>query len=275
MQKDINYPYLEDTSSWNAAPKKQNYLSRLIGTAIGFSLFGVGGLILCLSAFPIISLVYRNQHLRRDKVRHVISYTFKIFLNMLEFLGVIEVKTTDLEKVKKLKGTLIVCNHPSLLDVVVIMAHLKSVQCVVKKELWKNPFLGGVVRAADYIRNDLDTEQFYKDCVEQLKRGENIIIFPEGTRSTPGTPLKLQRSLGNLAILANVDIQALIMDCHPSAYTKGEKWYKIPVKRPLLHLNGGQFFPCSNYRNDLPRSLGVRALMRDIQHYYNRHLGYE
>jgi 1-acyl-sn-glycerol-3-phosphate acyltransferase len=198
-----------------------------------------------------------------------------MYLNILEFLGVIKVKTTDLEKLQKLRGVLIVCNHPSLLDVVVIVAHLKNIQCVVKKELWKNPFLGGVVRAAGYIPNDLSTEQFYKDCMEQLHLGENIIIFPEGTRSIPGRPIKLHRSLGNLALAAKADIQALTMDCSPITLIKGEKWYKIPLRRPIFHLKKGKLFCSTNYRSDLPRSLCVRALMRDIQQYYNRYLGYE
>jgi len=247
----------------------------LIGTAIGFSLFGVGGLILCLTLFPLLTVVYRDHRQRHDRVRFVIRYTFKAYLWSLEFLGVIKVKTTDLEGLQDLKGVLIICNHPSLLDVVVIMAHLKNIQCVVKKELWKNPFLGGVVRAAGYIRNDLNPEQFYKDCKEQLNRGENIVIFPEGTRSIPGKPLKLHRSLGNLAIAAESDMKALTMDCHPITLIKGEKWYKIPLRRPVFHLKGGRFFPCMDYKSDLPRSLRVRALMRDIQQYYNRYLGYE
>jgi len=254
---------------------KSNYLRRLIGTAIGFSLMGVGGYILCLTLFPIITFFSRDYLQSRDRVRLIIRRTFKTYLITLEFLGVINLKVINLEDVQKLKGTLIICNHPTLLDVVIIMAHLKNIQCVVKKELWSNPFLGGVVRAAGYLRNDLDPEEFYKDCKDQLDRGENILIFPEGTRSSPGEPIKLHRSLGNLAIAAGVNIQSLTLNCTPITLVKGEKWYHIPLSCPVFHLSRGQFFNCKTYREDLPRSLRVRALVRDIQHYYNRYLGYE
>ena len=271
----MNYECLGDISSCNGFASKSNYLRRLLGTAIGFSLIGIGGVILCLTMFPLIAIWSRDHHKKHDRVRFIIRYTFKVYLKILEFLGVLKVKTTDLEELSDLRGALIICNHPSLLDVVVIMAHLKNIQCVVKKELWKNPFLGGVVRAAGYIRNDLNPEKFYEDCKEQLSRGENIVIFPEGTRSIPGRPIKMHRSLGNLAIAAEVNVQALTMDCNPITLVKGEKWYKIPSSRPLFHLKSGRFFHYGNYKNELPRSLCVRALMRDIQQYYNGYLKYE
>jgi 1-acyl-sn-glycerol-3-phosphate acyltransferase len=254
---------------------KRNYLRRLMGTAMGFSLMGVGGCILCLTLFPMITLFSRDHRQSRDRVRLVIRRTFKTYLWTLEFLGVIKLHVDDLEEVQKLKGTLVICNHPTLLDVVIIMAHLKNVQCVVKKELWKNPFLGGVVRAAGFIRNDLNPEEFYKNCKDQLDRGENILIFPEGTRSIPGKPIKLHRSLGNLAIAAGVNIQSLTLKCMPITLIKGEKWYQIPLKCPAFHLTKGRFFNCETYKEDRPRSLHVRALVRDIQHYYNGYLGYE
>lgn len=190
-------------------------------------------------------------------------------------MGVIDVKTSALRELHDLRGVLIICNHPSLLDVVVVIAHLGNLQCIVKKELWKNPFLGGVVRAAGYIRNDLDPEKFYKDCKEQLERGENILIFPEGTRSKPGVPIKLHRSLANLAFAAQADIQILTMDCRPVTLVKGEKWYQIPRSQPVYHLQGGKFIRCRDFQNHLPRSLRVRALTRDIQNFYNRYLGHE
>ncbi|MBP9691794.1 MAG: 1-acyl-sn-glycerol-3-phosphate acyltransferase [Alphaproteobacteria bacterium] len=275
MKRDIRYLSREDTSSGNGIANKSNYLKRLLGTALGFSLIGVGGSILCLTLFPLITVLSRDDRQRHNRVRFIIRCAFKFYLKTLEFLGVIKLKASVSEDAQKIKGALIICNHPTLLDVVIIIAHLKNIQCVVKNALWKNPFLGGVVRAAGYIRNDLDPEEFYKNCKNQLDQGENILIFPEGTRSTPGKPIKLHRSLGNLAIAASVNIQALTLRCTPVTLIKGEKWYHIPISCPVFHLNAGRFFDCASYRQDLPRSLHVRALVRDIQHYYNRYLGYE
>jgi 1-acyl-sn-glycerol-3-phosphate acyltransferase len=263
-------------SFWNVLTQKINYLQRLIGTALGFSLFGVGGLILCLTVFPLVMLWSRDPYQRQDHVRRIIRESFKGYLKTLEFLGLLQIKCGDLSSLQEMKGCLVICNHPTLIDVVVIMSQLKNVQCVVKSKLWENPFIGGVVRAAGYIRNDINPETFLKECQEHLTRGENIIIFPEGTRSIPGQPMELRRGFANLALAARANIQALLMDCHPVSLIKGQKWYKIPPKRIVFHLQVGGFFPIENYLQDnQPRSLRVRALFRDVQQYYNRYLGYE
>ncbi len=233
----MKYQYLEAPSFWSVIAYKSNYIKRLLGTGLGFSLLGIGGLLICISVFPLISLLTRDSLKRQNRVRFVIRKSFRVYLKCLILLGVIKVKTSNLEKLQSIKGVLIICNHPTLLDVVIIMAHLGNLQCVVKKELWRNPFLGGVVRAAGYIRNDLNPEQFSNDCKDQLKQGENIIIFPEGTRSIPGQPIKLHRSLGNLALEAGVNIQALTMDCTPITLIKGESG--------IRSLQVPQFFTCS------------------------------
>lgn len=252
-----------------------NYCRRMLGTILGFSLFGLGGILLCFTFFHVIILCTRNQQLRRQRIRSVIQHTFKIFLRLIEFLGVLKLNVHEMDSLSARKGCLIICNHPCLLDVVIIMSQLKNVQCVVKNQLWKNPFIGGVVRAAGYIRNDLPPEEFLKICQTQLKEGQNIIIFPEGTRTTPGQPIEMRRGLGNLALAAEADIQALMMTCYPTFLTKGQKWYNIPSQRAMIDLKVGSYFPIKSYQTEAPRSLRVRALMRDIQQYYNRNLGYE
>jgi 1-acyl-sn-glycerol-3-phosphate acyltransferase len=45
--------------------------------------------------------------------------------------------------------------------------------------------MAGVVWAAGYIPND-DPERFIEACVACLERGENLIVFPESTRTVPG-----------------------------------------------------------------------------------------
>ncbi len=279
MKKDITYPLEEEKSSLNAFDEKLNFLWRLFATGLGFMLFGIGGILLCLTIFPMIILFTPDKARRSNRVRAVIRSTFRFYLSFLELLGLMKIKTAGLEQLENMKGKLIICNHPSLLDVVIIMAHIKNVQCIVNSKLWSNPFVGLVVRSAQYIRNDIDPQIFLEQCKQILTYGENILIFPEGTRSVPGKKMKMFRGFANLALFAEADIQALMLNCNPFWLIKGAKWSDIPTRKVDILLEAGPLFSCKDTHDcqggsgrEQLRSIRVRALMRDIQHYYHGNL---
>lgn len=272
MHKDTEYPLVEERSSSHVHDQRLNFYWRLFAVALGFSLFGTGSLLLCLSVFPLIALFTRDKQRRSGRVRSIIRYTFRFYLAVLEFLGIIKIQTEGLEQLKDMKGKLVICNHPSLLDVVIIMSRLKNVQCVVNNKLWTNPFVGLIVRSAGYIRNDIDPQTFLQDCRQMLSRGENIIIFPEGTRSVPGRKMKLCRGVANLALCAGADIQALTLNCAPVWLIKGSKWYDIPPRKTHFHLKAGPTILYKDYLDHPLRSIQARRLMRDIQQYYDGYL---
>lgn len=229
----------------------------------------------CLLVLPSITLISKNREQRISRVRVVIRRSFQLQLKILELLGAIQINTTGLDKLLALKGWLVICNHPGLLDVLVIMSRLENIQCVVKNKLWANPIVGGVVRAAGYIRNDMNPATFLDRCKQQLAQGENILIFPEGTRSTPGKSIKVLRGLGNLALAAHANIQTLTLECRPAILTKGRPWYCVSPGPAIFILQPGKQFLHADYDNEQPRSIRVRTLMRDIQHYYDEQLTHE
>ncbi len=180
--EDIAYPLEEEKSSSNRLYQKLNFLWRLFATGLGFLLFGSGGIILCLTIFPLIVLFNKDKYKRSERVRSTISFIFNLYLSIFEFLCILKIETKGLERLKNMKGKLLICNHPSLLDVVIITSRIKNAQCLVNSKLWSNPFIGLIVRSACYIRNDIHPQFFLEECKQILVHGENIIIFPEGTR---------------------------------------------------------------------------------------------
>lgn len=164
-----------------------NYVWRLIGTGIAFASFGLGGVFLTLFVFTPIALLTRDEATRIRRVRRVIYHAFRFFVFMLRIGGIINSRFTGEEKLDGLKGALIIANHPALLDTVFLISRMPEVQCVVKHQLWDNFYLGGVIRAAGYIRNDGDAMTLLAQCEKALGEGQNILIFPEGTRSVPAS----------------------------------------------------------------------------------------
>lgn len=179
--------------------------------------------------FPLLNLVLKDPERRSAAVQSTIHSSFRIYLAIIKFIGVCSVEVENKHHLKGVQGTLIIANHPSLLDTVILMAQMSRAQCIVKHELWNNFFIGGVMRAANYVRNDQDPAKLIEDCVAVLKRGDNLIIFPEGTRTRPGEILgKLQRGVANVVLSSEAPILPVILHCNHTSLAKGEPWYRIP-----------------------------------------------
>lgn len=213
---------------------------RLFGTGLSFAVFGIGALFLVVIVFPLISLFSRNPDLRALRARSVVNRSFRGFLWMMHSLGVFDfdVDPRCRERFSTDGGLIVVANHPTLIDVVQLLAEVKHGNCIVKRALWNNPFLGGVVRATNYISND-DSEELLSRCVEVLKKGETLLIFPEATRTVPGQAMQLRRGAARVALTSGVPMQMVHIRCDPSTLSKAEHWYEIPRHRPCLQMRVG------------------------------------
>lgn len=88
-------------------------------------------------------------------------------------------------------NTVFMPNHASNLDAPVLFHALPSdFKALVKKELFKVPFLGTTLRLAGFVAVDRSARERSKEAVsravEALKRGQTFLIFPEGTRTRTG-----------------------------------------------------------------------------------------
>jgi 1-acyl-sn-glycerol-3-phosphate acyltransferase len=211
-------------------------LWRQFGTGIAFAVFGLGGLFMALFIFPVVNVAYRDRKRRAVAAQSIVHASWRFFIWLAVGLRVIDFEADGEELLRQETGTLVIANHPSLLDVVLIMSLMKQTQCVVKPDVWKNPFMRGVIRATDYIPNLGDPEATLRDCIAALKTGNNLMIFPEGSRTVPGRPLHFERGFANIAIRAGAPIRLVTVSCNPPTLLKGEKWYQSPIRRPRFRV---------------------------------------
>ncbi|MTI11035.1 lysophospholipid acyltransferase family protein [Curvivirga aplysinae] len=246
-----------------------NYLWRILGTGLCFCLFGLGGVVLTTLVFPVVNLTTKDATLRHERSQKLIHRTFRCFVFLLSGFGLFRFHLSGHEALKGLKGILIIANHPTLIDVVVMMSMMDKAQCVVKAALFDNKFLGGPVRAAGYIRNNEDPEELLRACEDILERGENVILFPEGTRSKPNQKLKFKRGFANVALGARADLCMLKIKCNPITLSKGVPWYKVPSRRADFVVSYDQIWEIEPYLRQERKSIAVRHLTKDIETYYN------
>ena len=212
--------------------KKANYAWRVGATGFSFASFGIGGMAIGGLASPIIHLTTKEQEQRTLKTQKLIKHTFKGFTEMMVKLGIMTYEIEGLEKLQQSRQELVIANHPTLIDVVVLIGLMEQANCVVKQALWSNPFTKGPVQGAGYILN-AGSEKFIQDCVNKLSQDQapSLLVFPEGTRTEKDTVLnEFQRGAANIALRAQVPIRPILVTCTPSTLTKNEKWYHIPAE---------------------------------------------
>jgi 1-acyl-sn-glycerol-3-phosphate acyltransferase len=245
---------------------------RGFGTGLFLALIGVVGSLMALTLFPLLWLVSRDRVRRQRRFQYLLKLSFKLYCFGIRALGTADITVIGADALKDLRGTLVVANHPSLLDVVLIMSVIPRAQCIVKAALWNHPFFRFTVRGADYIRNDLDPETLLAACRETLAAGNNLIVFPEGTRTTPGQPLKLQRGFANIATLAQADIQLVTITCKPPILHKGGIWWKVPDRRPRFVMEVGERLDIQHFLRYRSRPLAARKLVAFIDDYFTEKL---
>jgi 1-acyl-sn-glycerol-3-phosphate acyltransferase len=169
--------------------------------------------------------------------------------------------TFSFEGVERLgrPGQVIVANHPSLIDVVFLIAFVPDACCVVKNALWRNPFTRGPVTAAGYVSN-VPTDRMIESASDTLRQGQSVIIFPEGTRTTPGEALQFHRGAATIAIRAAAVVTPVYISCHPTTLSKGSPWYRVPYKRACFQLKVGDDIDLKPFREASPAPIAARAL---------------
>lgn len=206
-----------------------NYYWRVFATGLCFTVFGLGGVIIGGLVLPGLLLLHRNPVTRQARAQLLICRSFAGFIGLMHRVGIMTYEIHGLEKLAQSRGEIIVANHPTLVDVVMLISMLPRADCIVKKALWQNPFTRGPVQAAGYILND-DSNSLVEQCVQRLQSGQaSLIIFPEGTRTVKGQRLNdFQRGAANIAIRSGANFRPVIIRCQPSTLSKNEKWYQVP-----------------------------------------------
>ncbi|MBR4224037.1 MAG: 1-acyl-sn-glycerol-3-phosphate acyltransferase [Oscillospiraceae bacterium] len=106
------------------------------------------------------------------------------------------------ENVPEQEGFIIACNHRSLADpVLVTMPVRKPVKYMAKEELFKSPIFAAFIRGlgAFPIRRGAGDMGVIDDCVERLRKGYNVVIFPEGTRQYENKVARLKTGVAVIA----------------------------------------------------------------------------
>jgi 1-acyl-sn-glycerol-3-phosphate acyltransferase len=91
-------------------------------------------------------------------------------------------------ELRQLRSTVVVCNHLSFLDPLLMLAYLPRLISIVRPDFFRVPIFGWILHWSGFLGPDLFAEgQPWIDHVARhIRSGGNLLIFPEGTRSRDG-----------------------------------------------------------------------------------------
>jgi 1-acyl-sn-glycerol-3-phosphate acyltransferase len=262
-------PQLADSATDRSERRRDYWLWRLIMTTLSFALFGVGAVVVGAVVLPVVKLIPANRGVRRKRARAVMSAALRVFVAFMHRGGVLTYEFHGRERLGR-PGQLVVANHPTLIDVVFLLAFMPEANCVVKQGLWRNPLTRWAVTLAEFIPND-QTASMIEGATGALNDRQALIVFPEVTRTRPREPMVFHRGAANIALRAAIRLTPVYIRCRPTTLTKAEPWYRIPHSRPHFSLVVGEDLDLSPYRNS-PLPLASRALNEAMHRHFQQEL---
>lgn len=241
---------------------------RVVATALCFSCFGLGGVLIGSVAFPVLIVVSPTQAVRTRRAQLLIHHCFRYFVGLMCCVGVISLRVQGAERLVR-GGQLVLANHPSLIDVVILISLLRQANCIVKGALWRNPVTHGPVVAAGYISNHGGSE-LIDDCVSALHKGDNLIVFPEGTRTPVNGPLQIQRGAANIAVRAACIVTPVVIRVSTPMLPKGWPWYRVPPTRPHFMVAVEEDIDMQTFLAGRPATLAARDLTQWLHEFFTR-----
>jgi 1-acyl-sn-glycerol-3-phosphate acyltransferase len=190
--------------------------------------FVVGGM-----ASPLLWVVWKVScgKLPSESGQRILRGLFRFYVWWMKITGMLRIGVGGFDGIQDLRGTIFVSNHPALLDAVFLLAHLPPSACVMRAGLLRNPILSGSSLAAGYVTND-SGPGFVRQGIQKILAGENLLVFPEGTRTVSPPVNGFKNGFALVAVRTGAPVRALVVDYHGSHLTKGVSLF-TPADVPL------------------------------------------
>jgi 1-acyl-sn-glycerol-3-phosphate acyltransferase len=126
-------------------------------------------------------------------------------------LAGVHVRVKDGAQLPRNRSFVVVANHESFCDVLVLLAHLPlQVRFLAKRSVFRVPILGWSIAAAGFIPVDREARSRSAGAVEaalrRLQGGRSVVVFPEETRSPTGELLPFKKGAALLALRSGLPI---------------------------------------------------------------------
>jgi 1-acyl-sn-glycerol-3-phosphate acyltransferase len=163
--------------------------------------------------------------------RSLASEMWYALLKRLTWVGLAAaywVRYTGQENIPGEGAILVVSNHQSFLDPPLVGAGCpRRMNYLARKTLFRFPLFGWLIRSLDAIPLDIEGIGFggMKETLRRLRRGEMVLVFPEGSRTWDGEIGPLQPGFTALATRGRAAVLPVAIE---GAFDAWPRWQKLP-----------------------------------------------
>lgn len=210
----------------------------------------------CIFFFAVAFVIWLFTFLfdRRLYILHTYSSfwgSVYIWLNPLW-----RVRILGRENAKAAGPCIMVCNHQSMLDILVLYNLFLNFKFVSKKGIFRLPLIGWLMRMNRYLEVDRKKPESYhrllRSAAMHLERGSALLMFPEGTRRPAGGLGNFKEGAFRMALQNRVPLLPIVLEG-----TGGAMSGKFPVmkKKQTIYVSVMTPIPYSFFRDMPPADL--------------------
>ena len=208
----------------------------LIVTLLLWSYFTLGFIVLFSPFYLGVYLFAAHREFAYQRLNHNFCRGFFLLVRAL----IPGQKWHMAEDIKSIRSSVVVCNHLSYLDPLLLISLFPRHRTIVKSSFFRVPIFGWMLKQSGYIPStsegslsELMIERI-DAMADYLATGGNLFIFPEGTRSRDGTIGRLNKGAFKIARLCRTPINIVFVRNTNKLFTPGKFLFNTLVSTDII-----------------------------------------
>jgi 1-acyl-sn-glycerol-3-phosphate acyltransferase len=243
----------------------QHVTDRLLDTVVTFvcwTWFIFGFLFFFSWAYLAYALFTKNPESAFQRLNH---HFFKIFFRVVRAIAPRQTLTID-DRIASIRSSVVVCNHLSYLDPLLLIALFPRQRTIVKPRFFDTPIFGWMIKKSGYLPAASEG-RYARLMIEQmetmapyLKTGGNLFIFPEGTRSRDGKIGNLNQGALKIARMCKAPLYVLQLRNTDKLFTPGKFLFNSRIDNHISIKIIDHIEP--DYQNNPPSTAQLEQMVR-------------
>ena len=190
-----------------------HFIIDLSVTLILWFYFMFGYLFILLFLYIPVYTFAKNRATALQKLNHV---HLKVFFTLTRLL-IPRAKFNIPDNVREIHSSVIVCNHLSYLDPILLVSLFGRQRTIVKHTFFKVPIFGWFLKNYGYISSGSNEMigpamiNNLEDIKKHLSAGGVLFVFPEGTRSRDGNLAPFNKGVFTIARYCNAPLELILI----------------------------------------------------------------